>query len=347
MAREAARPIYDPQATPEERLTELGLRPRTLEEFVGQERVKENLSVFVEAARRRGDALDHVLLYGPPGLGKTTLAHIIARELEVSIKATSGPVFQNAAELLGVLSALETRQVVFVDEIHRLSRVVEEHLYPAMEDLRCELVVDRGVDARHYTLKLEPFTLIGATTRVGMITPPLRGRFGVVIRLDFYGTEEMRRIVERSAGLLEIPLGPEAAREIAGRSRGTPRIANRLLRRLRDFAQVKGDGRVDLEMARFGLERLGVDAAGLDAMDRLILETVARKFGGGPVGIGSLATAVAEEEETLEDVYEPFLIQEGYLHRTSRGRVATPRAYEHLGLAPPSAGTGQDTLFGS
>lgn len=345
MKSEATQRVFDPKPIRGEQLSEAGLRPGSLDEFVGQEKVKANLRVFIEAARARGEALDHVLLHGPPGLGKTTLAYIIARELDVSIKTTSGPVFQNAAEILGLLSSIEPMQVVFIDEIHRLSRMVEEHLYPAMEDRRCELVVDKGINARHYTLKLEPFTLIGATTRAGMITAPLRGRFGVVARLDHYLLEDMLRIVERSARLLGVEITEDGTREIARRSRGTPRIANRLLKRVRDFAQVEGSGKLDLAIARYGLGELGVDDAGLDVMDRQILRTVVEKFAGGPVGIGSLAMAVSEEEETLEDVYEPYLIQEGFLHRTPRGRVATKRAYGHLGLAPAPEQNGQERLF--
>jgi len=308
------------------------LRPRKLDEFVGQEELKSNLRVFVAAAKQRGEPLDHVLLYGPPGLGKTTLAHIIANELEVPIKVTSGPVFQNAAELLGVLSHIETNQTVFIDEIHRLPRVLEEHLYQAMDSLKCELVVDKGPNARHYTLNLEPFTLVGATTRAGMITAPLRERFGVVFRLDYYAPAELRIIVERSARILGIDITPDGADEIARRSRGTPRIANRLLKRTRDFAQVKGKNVIDREASDYALERLRVDARGLDEMDRRILKLIVEQFGGGPVGINSLAVAVGEEPDTLEEVYEPYLIMEGYLNRTPQGRVATELSYKKLGL---------------
>jgi Holliday junction DNA helicase RuvB len=320
------------------------LRPRRLEDFVGQRELKENLAVFIEAARQRDEALDHVLLYGPPGLGKTTLAHIIANELEVAIKVTSGPTFQNAAELLGVLSNIETRQAVFIDEIHRLPRVLEEHLYQAMDSLRCELIVDKGPNARHYTLNIEPFTLVGATTRAGMITAPLRDRFGVVFRLDFYTPEDLCTIVTRSAGILGIDISRDGAEEIARRSRGTPRIANRLLKRTRDFAQVQGKDIIDRDAADYALGRLRVDGRGLDEMDRRILEVVVQKFGGGPVGIGSLAVAVSEETETIEDVYEPFLIQEGFLQRTSRGRVATPLALTHLGITTTGGDDAQRLL---
>ncbi len=332
--------ITDPQAMRDELISESTLRPSTMAEFVGQNKLKENLAVFIEAAGRRGEQLDHVLLYGPPGLGKTTLAHIIASELGVHIRSTSGPVFQSPADLLGILTQLEAKDVVFIDEIHRLSRIVEEHLYPAMEEFRCELIVDKGPHARHYSLQIEPFTLVGATTRAGMITPPMRSRFGVVARLDFYSPDDLYIIVKRSAGLLGVAIDDGGAGEIAGRSRGTPRIANRLLRRVRDFAQIKGDGTIDIKMARFALEMLEVDERGLNEMDRRILSAVVEKFSGGPVGIGSLAVAVSEESETIEDVYEPFLIQEGLLQRTQRGRIVTDAGYRHIGAEPP-AGDGK------
>jgi Holliday junction DNA helicase RuvB len=326
------RQITDPDVSPEEMKSESRLRPRSLDEFVGQKKIKENLKVFIEAARERGDNLDHVLLYGPPGLGKTTLAHIISRELGVNIRTTSGPVFQSPAELLGILTQLEERDVIFIDEIHRLNRVVEEHLYPAMEEFRCELIVDKGPHARHYSLSIEPFTLVGATTRAGMITPPMRSRFGVVARLDYYSSQELLVIVKRSARLLDISLEDGGAFEIARRSRGTPRITNRLLRRVRDFAQIKGSGVVDEEITSYALEMMEVDEKGLNEMDRRILFTIIEKFSGGPVGINSLSVAVSEESETIEDVYEPYLIKEGFLQRTPRGRIATEAAYKHLNI---------------
>lgn len=324
--------ITDPKVSPDELQSESRLRPKMLDEFVGQSKTKENLKVFIEAAKQREEPLDHVLLYGPPGLGKTTLAHIIAHELGVNIRSSSGPVFQTAAELIGILTQIERRDVVFIDEIHRLNRIVEEHLYPAMEEFRCELIVDKGPNARHYSLTIEPFTLVGATTRAGMITPPMRSRFGVVARLDFYSADDLKKIILRSAGLLGIEIDDKGAEEIAGRSRGTPRIANRLLRRVRDFAQIKGKGIIDKEMADYALGMLEVDDRGLNEMDRRILLAIIEKFSGGPVGISSLSVAVSEEAETIEDVYEPYLIQEGFLQRTSRGRVVTENAYRHLGL---------------
>lgn len=329
MAREK---VTDGKPTVEELKSEAVLRPRSLGEFIGQEELKANLGVFIKAARQRSEALDHVLVYGPPGLGKTTLAYIVANELGVPIKTTSGPAFQNAAELLGVLSRIERNQVVFIDEVHRLPRILEEHLYQAMDDLKCELIVDKGPNARHYTLNIEPFTLVGATTRAGMITAPMRDRFGVVFRIGYYGTTELKQIVQRSARILNIEISDDGAEEIARRSRGTPRIANRLLKRTRDFAEVEGEGTIDKRAADYALGRLQVDKRGLDEMDRRILATIIEKFGGGPVGINSLAIAISEEVETIEDVYEPFLIQEGFLKRTQRGRVATPTALSHLGL---------------
>ena len=336
--------IANPKLSVEELKSEAMLRPKTLDEFVGQPELKANLSVFIKAAKQRGEALDHTIFYGPPGLGKTTLALIVANELGVPIKQTSGPVFQNSAELLGVLSHVERNQVVFIDEIHRLPSVLEEHMYQAMDSLRCELIVDKGPNARHFTLNLQPFTLIGATTRVGMITAPLRDRFGVVFRLDYYTPEDLKKIVVRSSTILEIAVSDEGATEIARRSRGTPRIANRLLKRIRDFAQVEGKTSIDRDTADYALKRLKVDEKGLDEMDRRILSSIVEKFGGGPVGVGSLAVAVSEEVETIEDVYEPFLIQQGFLQRTPRGRIATPLAVAHLGLKPGPA-TDQNQLF--
>ena len=328
--------ITNPIVAQEEVRSEALLRPKTLDEFVGQPELKGNLRVFIQAAKQRGDALDHVIFYGPPGLGKTTLAHIVANELGVPIKQTSGPTFQNSAELLGVLSHVERNQVVFIDEIHRLPRLLEEHLYQAMDELKCELIVDKGPNARHYTLNLEPFTLVGATTRVGMLTAPLRERFGVVFRLDYYTPEDLKTIVLRSSKILDIGVSDEGATEISRRSRGTPRIANRLLKRIRDFAQVEGKTSIDRETADNALKRLKVDEKGLDEMDRRILLLIIEKFSGGPVGIGSLAVAVSEEVETIEDVYEPFLIQTGFLQRTPRGRITTPLALSHLGLTSGS-----------
>jgi Holliday junction DNA helicase RuvB len=330
--RVAREKLTSADSTMEELKSEAVLRPKSLDDFVGQEELKANLGVFIKAAKQRAEALDHVLIYGPPGLGKTTLAYIIANELEVPIKTTSGPAFQNAAELLGVLSRVERRQVLFIDEVHRLPRILEEHLYQAMDDLKCELIVDKGPNARHYTLNIEPFTLVGATTRAGMITAPMRDRFGVVFRIGYYAPEELKRIVLRSARILSVDVTDDGAGEIALRSRGTPRIANRLLKRARDFAEVEGTGIIDEKAANHALERLQVDKRGLDEMDRRILSTIIQKFDGGPVGINSLAIAISEEIETIEDVYEPYLIQEGFLKRTQRGRVATPIALSHLGL---------------
>ncbi len=334
----------DPRAAEGEAQIEASLRPTRLEEFVGQEDVRANLRVFIQAARQRGEVLDHVLFYGPPGLGKTTLAGIVANEMGYDLHQTSGPAFQNGAELIAVLTQQDAPRAVFIDEIHRLSRVIEEHLYPAMEDWRVELVVDKGPNARHFQLQLHPFTLLGATTRAGLITPALRGRFGIVCHLDFYPVEELARIVKRSAAILGIALDESGAAEIARRSRGTPRTANRLLRRVRDFAQVDGCSVVDRAVADGGLARLGVDALGLEPLDRRYLELVCDHFGGGPVGAQNLAVSLGEELDTLEDVVEPFLIQSGLLKRTARGRQATARAWRHLGLNPPRGSAQEDLL---
>ena len=327
-----------------ERTLEADIRPRRLAEYVGQAEAREQLEIFIQAARRRAEALDHVLVFGPPGLGKTTLAHIIANELDVNLHHTAGPVLEKPGDLAALLTNLEPRDVLFVDEIHRLSPVVEEILYPAMEDFQLDIVIGEGPAARSIKLDLAPFTLVGATTRAGLLTSPLRDRFGVVLRLEFYTVAELTRIVTRAARILGVPIEPEGAGEIARRARGTPRIANRLLRRVRDFAEVRAAGRITGEVARQALDLLKVDANGFDHMDRVLLLTVMEKFGGGPVGLDNLAAAIGEERGTIEDVIEPYLIQQGFLMRTPRGRVATANAYRHFGLRPPRGGEAQGEI---
>lgn len=312
------------------------LRPQGFHEFSGQEKIVENLMVFIQAAKQRGEALDHVLLHGPPGLGKTTLSHIVANELGVSMKITSGPVIEKAGDLAGLLTNLQPNDVLFIDEIHRMNTTVEEYLYSAMEDFKIDIMIESGPNARSVQISLNPFTLVGATTRSGLLSSPLRSRFGITSRVDYYSKEVLKGIVKRSAGILKTDIDEKGAFEIARRSRGTPRIANALLRRIRDFAQVKGNGKIDLEIARYGLEALNVDENGLDEMDNRILAAIVEKFGGGPVGVTTIATAVGEEAGTIEEVYEPYLIQEGYLMRTPRGREATEQAYKHVGKIPPN-----------
>ncbi|HSU23049.1 MAG TPA: Holliday junction branch migration DNA helicase RuvB, partial [Variovorax sp.] len=329
-------------ASPNEEAIERALRPKLLDEYVGQAKVREQLEIFIGAAKKRAEALDHVLLFGPPGLGKTTLSHIIAAELGVNLRQTSGPVLEKPKDLAALLTNLERNDVLFIDEIHRLSPVVEEILYPALEDYQIDIMIGEGPAARSIKLELQPFTLIGATTRAGMLTNPLRDRFGIVARLEFYTPEELARIVHRSAGLLKVPIDAAGGFEIARRARGTPRIANRLLRRVRDFAEVKGGGQITKPLADLALAMLDVDTQGLDVMDRKLLEAVVHRFDGGPVGLDNLAAAIGEERDTIEDVIEPYLIQQGYLQRTPRGRVATPAAYGHFGLGAPRAGASGD-----
>ena len=330
--------LVTPSRVDEDAQYEAGLRPRKLDDYIGQDRVRENLQVSIEAARQRGEALDHVLLYGPPGLGKTTLAYVIANELGVPAKTTSGPVIEKPGDLVGILSNLQEREVLFIDEIHRMQPTIEEILYPAMEDFEADIVIGQGPGARSVKLPIERFTLVGATTRAGLLTAPLRARFGIVHRLDFYTEADIEEIVRRSARILGVELIGAAAHEIARRSRGTPRIANRLLRRVRDFAQVRADGRVTTEVAEAAMKLLEVDQHGFDDVDRRLMLTIIEKFGGGPVGLSSIAAATSEEPDAIEDMHEPFLIQIGFLERTPRGRVATPRAYEYFGRPAPGRG---------
>ncbi|HIV71719.1 MAG TPA: Holliday junction branch migration DNA helicase RuvB [Candidatus Aquabacterium excrementipullorum] len=333
---EAERVVGGGVASPQEDALERALRPKDLDTYVGQAKAREQLEIFIGAAKKRAEALDHVLLFGPPGLGKTTLSHIVANELGVNLRQTSGPVLEKPKDLAAILTNLERNDVLFIDEIHRLSPVVEEILYPALEDYQIDIMIGEGPAARSIKLDLQPFTLVGATTRAGMLTNPLRDRFGIVARLEFYTADELTRIVTRSAGLLGAPIDPEGALEVARRSRGTPRIANRLLRRVRDYAEVKGSGRITREMADKALAMLDVDPLGFDVMDRKLLDAIIHRFDGGPVGLDNVAAAIGEERDTIEDVIEPYLIQQGFLQRTPRGRIATAQAFRHVGLTPPS-----------
>ncbi len=328
----------------DEKKFDKALRPTLLKEFSGQPKIVENLKIFIEAARLRGEALDHVLLHGPPGLGKTTLSHIVANELGATLRLSSGPVIEKPGDLAGLLTNLQEGDVLFIDEIHRLNNVVEEYLYSAMEDYRIDIMIDTGPSARSVQISLNPFTLVGATTRLGLITPPMRARFGINFHLDYYDVQILDKIIKRSAAILDIPIEDEGALEIARRSRGTPRTANALLRRVRDFAQIKGDGIINREIAQYALSALNVDTHGLDEMDNRILRVIIEKFNGGPVGITTIGTAVGEESGTIEEVYEPFLIMEGFVQRTPRGRLATPKAYKHLGVPMP-ANQGNNLLF--
>ena len=336
-APQPKRVISGAPASPQEEAIERALRPKLLDEYVGQAKIREQLEIFISAAKLRGEALDHVLLFGPPGLGKTTLSHIVAHELGVNLRQTSGPVLEKPKDLAALLTNLEKNDVLFIDEIHRLSPVVEEILYPALEDYKIDIMIGEGPAARSIKLDLQPFTLVGATTRAGMLTNPLRDRFGIVARLEFYTPDELARIVKRSAGLLHVPTDEAGGFEIARRSRGTPRIANRLLRRVRDYADVKGKGEITLDIANRALAMLDVDPQGFDVMDRKLLEAVIHRFDGGPVGLDNIAASIGEERETIEDVIEPYLIQQGYLQRTPRGRIATLAAYRHLGVTPPKS----------
>ena len=337
--------ITTPEALTEESVVELSLRPQRLSEFIGQQKVKASLGVWIEAARARREPLDHTLFFGPPGLGKTTLAELIARELGVNIRGTSGPALEKPGDLVGTLTNLRRGDILFIDEIHRLRPIIEEFLYPAMEDFKIDIRLSDGPKAQTVTMAIEPFTLVGATTRFGLLTPPMRARFGIVERLNYYPAEDLELIVNRSADVMKVGIDGGGATEIARRARGTPRVANRLLRRIRDFAQVKASGFISRDVAHDGLQMLDVDEFGLDDMDARILKTIIEKFEGGPVGLNSVAAAVAEDANTIEEVYEPFLVQHGFLQRTSRGRVATPQAYRHFGYAVPAAPAAQETLF--